>query len=453
MTVSRHAAVYVRISSDPSGKRLGVARQLKDCRGRAQARGWTVAGVYEDNDISAFTGKRRPAYERMLADLEVGRADAVVVWDLDRLTRRPIELEHFLDLADRKRIALASVGGDVDLSTDNGRLYARIKGAVARAEIERKSARQRAANDQRAEQGRPHCGRRPFGYTSAYEVDDAEAPEIHRAVESLLAGGSLRGIVKDMAARGVLTTAGNPWKPTELRRLLVNPRYAGLRVHRGEVVGTAAWPAIIDQDAHKAVCAILSDPSRHKAGRPRRYLLSGLARCGVCGGSIYGVTEPRGPLYYCETRRHVARRAEQIEELVSRVVIERLSRPDAADLLTAQEDNDTADELRSEERGIRARLDGLAEAFAVGDIDRDQMRAGSKRLHQRLDSVTAGLATLARTPVLTGLLSADVASVWESMDIDTRRSVVDTVLHVILDSPGRGARRFDPTTVRISWKS
>ena len=79
-----------------------------------------------------------------------------------------------------------------------------------------------------------------------------------------------------------------------MRPLLANPRYAALRVHRGEVVGGATWPAIIDEETHRAVCAILSDPARHKAGPPRRTLLSGLALCGTCDGLIYGVTEPRG---------------------------------------------------------------------------------------------------------------------------------------------------------------
>src|SRR6478736_1458949 len=123
---ARTAVIYVRISSDPTGQALGVARQEKECRKRAAAMGWPVAQVFTDNDVSASTGKPRPAYAQMLDALESGRANAVVVWDLDRLTRRPIEIEHFIDLADRRDLALASVGGDVDLSTDNGRMFARI---------------------------------------------------------------------------------------------------------------------------------------------------------------------------------------------------------------------------------------------------------------------------------------------------------------------------------------
>ena len=93
------AAVYARISSD-DGTALGVTRQVEDCRALAASLGWTVAEEYVDNDVSAFTGRTRPGYERLLADLRDGSRDAVLVYHLDRLTRRPIELEQFLTVAE-----------------------------------------------------------------------------------------------------------------------------------------------------------------------------------------------------------------------------------------------------------------------------------------------------------------------------------------------------------------
>jgi site-specific DNA recombinase len=453
----RQAAIYVRISSDPNGQRLGVTRQLADCRTKATAMGWKIHGVYEDNDVSASGKKPRPAYRRMLADLESGRINAVVVWDLDRLTRRPIEVEEFIDLADRRGVALASVGGDVDLATDNGRLFARIKGAVARAEVERKSVRQKSANAQRAASGRPSGGRRPFGYEpGGMVVDDVEAAEVRKAASDLLAGGSLRGIVGNLNARGVRTTAGGPWHPTEMRRLLVNPRYAGLRAHRGEVVGPAAWPSILDEDTYRAVVAVLSDPRRHKAGPPRRYLLSGLARCSVCEGRVFGVTEKHksAALYRCESRAHVSRRADDVDALVVKVMLQTLAAPDVAELLTDPSSGEEAQELRDEERGLRARLDGLAESFAAGEIDRGQLRAGTGRLRSRLEQVTADLAEMSRTPILTDLLTTtDVEATWSSMDLDRQRSVIDALVTVKLHPPGRGARTFDPRTVEFTWRT
>lgn len=149
--------MYLRTSSDPTGNALGVTRQREDCEKLCASRGWLPI-EHCDNDTSASSGKRQPAYERMLADIADiadGRVGAVVAWDLDRLHRRPIELERFMDLADAHRLALATVSGDIDLSTAQGRLTARLKGAVARHKVEHASDRKRRAARQKAEAGRP----------------------------------------------------------------------------------------------------------------------------------------------------------------------------------------------------------------------------------------------------------------------------------------------------------
>src|SRR5215470_15427110 len=87
------AGIYARISSDREGDQLGVTRQIEDCRRFAERCGYAVADVYVDDDISAWSGKARPEFERMLDDLRGRRIGAVLAWHLDRLTRHPRELE------------------------------------------------------------------------------------------------------------------------------------------------------------------------------------------------------------------------------------------------------------------------------------------------------------------------------------------------------------------------
>ena len=88
MTV--HAAIYLRISLDKTGEELGVDRQREDCEEIARQRGWKVVETYVDNSISASKRTvRRPAYDRMVADHAAGKFQALVCWDLDRLTRQP----------------------------------------------------------------------------------------------------------------------------------------------------------------------------------------------------------------------------------------------------------------------------------------------------------------------------------------------------------------------------
>jgi DNA invertase Pin-like site-specific DNA recombinase len=150
------AGVYTRISSDPRGQRAGVERQRVDCEALCASRGWRVAEIFEDNDASAYGRKPRHAYERMLAAVDSGAIDAIVTWHNDRLHRFPKELEAFIDLVERSGVRLAVVaGGDYDLTTPDGRLSARIVGAVARKESEDRSRRVRRKHLELAEQGRP----------------------------------------------------------------------------------------------------------------------------------------------------------------------------------------------------------------------------------------------------------------------------------------------------------
>jgi len=161
------AAIYARISSDQDGTALGVTRQLEDCRALAKKLDWTVAEEYVDNDISAYTGKKRPAYQRMLDDLAGGERDAVIAYHLDRLTRRPIELEHFVEVATTARVTHVRFvsGGDFDLVSGDGLMVMRMLAAVAAGESATKSRRMKRKNDETAANGVPHKGgNRPFGF-------------------------------------------------------------------------------------------------------------------------------------------------------------------------------------------------------------------------------------------------------------------------------------------------
>jgi site-specific DNA recombinase len=450
------AAVYLRQSLDRDGSGLAVARQRQDCLKLCAERGWEPV-EYVDNDTSASNGKVRPAYTRMLADVAAGRVGAVVAWDLDRLHRRPVELEHFIDLADRHRLALATVGGDADLSTDNGRLFARIKGAVARGEIERKSARQKRANLQRAEMGTPAPGgRRAVGYApGGRELCAPEAAHIRDGYRLLLAGASLRSIAAQWNAEGFTTAVGGPWRPDAVRYTLRNPRNAAILVHRGQEYGPGNWPAVVPEHTYRAAVALLDDPSRRTTpDTARRYLLAGLARCHCGALLITGRTQRGKRTYRCAQKPgHLSRAAEPVDQLVTALVLERLSRPDAADLLATPGEGVDVGALREEATALRTRLGELTDLFADGAITAVQLARGTERARTRLEAVEQQMVDAGRVPVLGELVTAqDVRATWEGLDLDRQRAAIDTLLAVTLLPPGRGARYFDPETVRVDWR-
>ena len=273
------AAVYLRQSVDVTGECIAIASQQALCDRLAQERGWPVVGHYVDNDRSATSGDR-PAYGRLLADARAGTFDALVVYHLDRLTRRVADLEVVIGLG----LPVATVTGDLDLSTDQGRLLGRILASVGQGEVERKAARHVAANAQRVAQGLPLGGRRPFGFEpnrTAHRPDEAES--IRWACDELLRGGTLRGVAREWNRRAHRTANDRLWAADSIRRVLTRPRIAGLSALGDQEAGPATWKAIVPEEKWRGVVAVLRDPSRRsKVGSERRYILAGIARCGLC---------------------------------------------------------------------------------------------------------------------------------------------------------------------------
>lgn len=459
--MSRRAVVYLRISQDREGAGLGVERQREDCAALARKLGWEVVAVHADNDMSASNGKPRPGYRALLADLGAGRATAVLAWHTDRLHRSPRELETYVDLCERQGVVTHTVkAGEIDLAHPAGRAVARTLGAWARYEIEHKAERTRRAQLQAAQAGRWLGGRLPFGWrpgtAGSVVLDPAPAREIREASRALLAGASLGGTVADLNRRGVLTATGRLWSYTALRQVLTRPRNAGLVDFHGEVVGRSPWPPIVGEDTWQAVTALLGDPARRRSTTNRvRWLLAGIARCGVCGGPLRTAstasnrrTGTTRTIYRC----HVARAAEPVDDLVARVVVGRLSRPDAIDLL-ADQDTPDLDRLRDEAAATRAQLDEAAALYADGGMTAGQLRIATDRLRDRLRHTERQMVASTRADVLADLAgAADVQARWAALSLARRRAVVAALVTVTILPSGRRGTAFDPELVRIEWK-
>jgi len=143
-----------------------------------------------------------------------------------------------------------------------------------------------AAALQRAQSGDRSGGPRPFGYEDdGITVREPEAKAVRAALESVLAGASLRSVARELNKTG-LTTAmkGRTWDAHAVRAVLLRSRNAGLRDHQGQVIGPASWPEIVPEEQWRAIVAILTDPSRRTSPSDARvkWLGSGLYRCAGC---------------------------------------------------------------------------------------------------------------------------------------------------------------------------
>ncbi|ORA68296.1 recombinase [Mycolicibacterium elephantis] len=459
------AVIYTRISKDREGAGLGVERQRADCAALADRLGWQVVGTFSDNDLSAYSGRHRPGYAAMCEALEAGEAQAIIAWHTDRLHRRPVELESFIGLCERRSIQVRTVrAGTLDLSTPSGQMVARMLGAAARHEIDHAIERQKRAKKQAALDGRYRGSRRAFGYErDGLTLCDAEADAIRTAAERVLSGTSLSQVARDWNAAGLRTAfGGKAFTSREVRRILLRPRNAGYSLHEGKRIPNAQWPPIITTDTFAALEALLRDPVRSKhLAFERKWMGSGVYLCGKCGAKIStasqkGTGKSWRPTYVCSASKHLGRVADTVDEYVTEAVLERLSRPDAPILLGGNK-VDVAD-LTSRRDGYRARLDELAAMFAAGDIDAGQLKSGTTELRRKLDRVDAELAAARASSVLADLVLSgdDLRDTWAAIPPGGKGKVIDALMTVTIEPTRRGRRPggsyFDPESVTIRFK-
>lgn len=276
------------------------------------------------------------------------------------------------------------------------------------------------------------------------------------AAADVLAGASLRGVVMDWNKRGLTTTRGNQWSSLALRRVLMRPVYAGLVAHKGAIVGHGEWVALIDEDAHRGLVALLSDPSR-KAGQAfeKKHMGSGVYNCSKCGGKLYAMPATTGGrlLYVCKTHHHLGRVAVPLDALVTEVVLNYLSSTDIAATLAETGSRIDVAALRTRRAALQARQTELAGLFAEGAVTGDQLRRGTGDLRVQIEGIDAELAVVARQSPVAALVGVDdLAARWEAMSADLKSKIVDALLIVTVLPARPGVRVFDPSAIRIEWR-
>ena len=446
------AAIYLRISLDAAGDGLAIDRQRQDCERIAAARGWEVVETYSDS-MSAYNRRKvRPAYDRMVADFHAGRFAAIVCWDLDRLTRQPRQLEDWIDAAEERGLQLVTANGEADLGTDAGRMFARIKAAVSRQEMERKSARQIRAGQQRAERGAVPSGVRPWGYDFDGSVIPDEAVIVGRIFDAFSRGESLRGICRALDDDGVPSRSGGKWSPSTVTGILRNARYAGLRTYRGEVTDIRGdWEPIVPVDVFEVVQRRLSDPRRvtNRQGTHRKHLGAGLYRCADCDVPM---TTWSGARYMCPECKH-SRSRPPIDDAVVTAVHERLRDPRVITGLAAGDDGER-DEWRERLEQARARLARIAADYDAGLIDGTRYRAATSRARADLDAAHTELAARMDSTALAAVVTdADPEAAFDAASLMVQRAVLDSLVTVHLHRGIQGRKGWDPESVTITPKS
>ncbi len=459
----------MRLSVDRDGLSTSPQRQMEDAKRLCAGKGWEVAQIYEDRDVSAYTGKHRPQFKQLLADVEAGALDALVVWKLDRLTRSVAELARTITFLEDHNCSLASVNDPVDTSTPMGKAMVQIAGVFAELESATIGTRVRRAQQQAAEQGKWHSGgHRTFGYERDGTVVESEAALVREAASRIIGGESMWAVCNDWASRGAKTTVGNDWRTSSLSQLLRSPTLTGYRNYNGTTY-EGEWEAILDLETFGQVNAQLDKGRSMTARRTTRKLLTGLILCGICGGKLNRrvFTMQNGKKferYQCVKEPgkancgKIAASMLATDEFVTAEVLGRYTQISSdvtselqhgriKELQAAFDDDASSLESLTRERYVDRAIDDvlylqlrgeLAERIAATQYELDNLQMNAEK--------RAGVPTDA----------LELANWWESEEttvVDKRKAIEGLVSEIVVNpAKRRGGNKFDTNRVKIAWK-
>ncbi len=425
-----HAAVYTRISSDRDGHAVGVGRQEKDARAVISHR-WPDLPivVYQDNDRSAYTGRKRPEFDRMMEAVDRGEVVAIAAYNLDRFLRRPVELESVIERFERVRLTrFATAQADLDLTTHDGQLTARILVAVAKKASDDTSRRVKRSHADKLARGE-RIGRMPYGVISwegsNMVVDEHARDLLIDAVGRVLTGEPMRRVWQDARTR-------DPRVPQSIvgwRNLLLRS-------------------PILSAVQRAQINAFLSDPARKNRGasdNTRAHWLAGILRCSVCGAAMRRTYHNRDDrhLWTCPTPpnrakgttgHHVTVGARNVEHAVSTALFESA----AVEVVEAPALPEAVDE------GTEARLEELAVMYAAGELPRAAFNAAMEKVKAAVPPPPAFIPS----PVV------DLAAVWDTLDVHQRHAAALALVDQVQVQPvaTRGRQSFDPDRLSFGWR-
>lgn len=439
---------------------------------------WRTIWVKRDDGRSAskFATKARPGWEEAMASIDAGEIDVLLCWELSRASRDRRVFAALFAACEENNVKIGIGGRIYDLADEEDAFALDLMAALAVRESGKTSKRVRRGSRSSLTSGRP-TGKPAYGYRAERDpdtgklvrwvADEVAGPIVQEIAERALDGIPLAQIATDLNARGIRTRPtkafpeGAEWDGIRVRRVAISPTYSGLRVHKGQVVESvkAQWPALIDRDTHDKLVAKLCDPSRKSyADGSTRHLLVNIARCGkvlengeMCGARCRLIKNRGTPSYACERKFCVARTQWLVDEFVVGVVIGRLERDDAVELLVPDESGQ-ANVARNEAATLRARLDTFYSRAAKGELSDEGIARIEAELLPLIKAAErrAEQHAAAASPLIAELAGTGAQERWKRLTVPQQREVIRILGVPIILPTGRGRWR-DPAALDFRW--
>lgn len=346
----KRCAVYCRVSSDErldqSFNSIDAQKEAGHAFIKSQSHeGWIV--VADDYDDGGFSGGNmdRPALKRLMADIEAGKVDIVVVYKIDRLSRSLADFARMVDVFDRHRVSFSAVTQQINSATSMGRLMLNVLLSFAQFEREVTGERIRDKIAASKAKGMWMGGPLSLGY-DVHErklvINETEATLVRRIFDDFVSMRSATLMMKAYGAEGLKTKGGKPFTKQTLYKMLHNRMYLGEIVHKGQSFPGQHLP-IVTQVQWDAVHALIARDSTERRldtldRQQETVLLRGLLFTpdGERLTPSYTVKKGKVYRYYTPVKyrrfgawasRHGALPAAPIEELVTQQIMDALSAP------------------------------------------------------------------------------------------------------------------------------
>jgi site-specific DNA recombinase len=429
--------LYLRISTDEDHQPTSLLTQRERLERYCQAmEDWHVVHAFDDQ--ASGVALDRPGLTHALGLARARRFDLLLVYRVDRLSRKVRQLAGLAEELDRLGIVLKSATEPFDTGSAAGRMMLQMLGVFAEFEHATIVDRVTAGLERRVREGRWMSGRTPYGYTrdEGLLVPDPVKAPIVRRIFQLYAEGRLgtTAIARTLEAEGAQAPRKHGWSPNALQLILANPAYRGLVRWNGEIHPGLHEPLIDDETFEKTqeILRRRAEDASLRRGNASAFLLSGLVRCHHCGRAYVGTSahgrSSRYTYYACSTRYRygsdkcngerlpkdrleaavLAQLAELYRDgrLIKRAVAEAVT-------YTAKERPRVEEQLastRAEIARVERKLDRYFEAFEAGELSAALCQERVRRHRERVEALRGQEADLAGTLATQAHTSPDVAA-------------------------------------------
>jgi len=445
---TKRVAIYTRKSTeeglDQEFNSLDAQRQAVEAYIQSQrGQGW--AALPERYDDGGFTGANtaRPAFQRLLNEVNAGSVDVIAVYKIDRLSRSLLDFTQLMRLFEEKGVEFVSVTQQFSTSTSVGRMTLNLLATFAQFERETISERTRDKIAATRRRGLWTGGRPVLGYDVVDKklvVNPSEAERVRTIYGLYGECGSVQQVLDEMRRRGWTNKTwknkagkhvhGKAFDKFSLRRLLTNPLYRG-RIPLGREAYDGAHEAIVDAATWEAVQGKLKTPARDGAVAARNkwsVLLKGLVRCGVCGAAMTHQYASRGcrrySYYVCSKQQKEGAAACPRSRIavgkLDSFVVERIRAIGCDPDLVAQA-------VRATRRGHEQRRTEVTAELRYVDLERRRIVGERKNLVTAIADGGAGTGSLVQRLGELDALLADVATRGDQLRANLIATQTDTV--------------------------